>query len=150
MVFAGGFPVEGAKRRDNGGKLLLGYNWLAPRRRRYRKKKSAPEARSSKAERRKLLANGAGLTRRCGDRRARLDHGGVSRAGAVGDARGKANADDQRREDECHCHHLQVGKAAGGKQRKIVHDTLPSRGKEESRWRGVGPAALLSSHGLTG
>jgi hypothetical protein len=32
----------------------------------------------------------------------------------VGDARGKANADHQRREDERHCHHLQVGKAAGG------------------------------------
>src|SRR5215475_4113094 len=141
MVFASGFPAEGAKRRDNGGKPLLGFNWLAPRRRRYRKKKSAPEsAQSAETERRKLLANGAGLTRRCGDRLARLDHGGVSRAGAVGDARGKANADDQRREDERHCHHLQVGKAAGGRQRKIVHDTLPSRGKrrEPLAWCGSG------------
>src|SRR5262249_18404885 len=49
----------------------------------------------------------------------------VSRAGALGDARGKANADNQRRQDERHCHHLQVGKAVGGKQRKIIHDTLP-------------------------
>src|SRR5437870_13138470 len=29
----------------------------------------------------------------------------VSRAGALGDARGKANADDQRRQDERRCHH---------------------------------------------
>jgi hypothetical protein len=82
-------------------------------------KKSAPKsAQSAEVERRKLLANSAGLTCRCGDRLAELDHAGVSRAGAVCDARGKANADDQRREDERHCHHLQVGKAVGGKQRK--------------------------------
>jgi len=104
-----------------------------------KEKRARERAQSAEVERRKLLANDTVLTRPCGDRLARLDHGGVRRT--VGDARGKANANDQRREDECHCHHLQVGKAAGGKQRKIVHDTLPSRGKEESRWRGVGPAA---------
>ena len=54
-----------------------------------------------------MLANGAGLTSRCGDRLARLDNGGASRAGTIADARGKANADDQGREDERHCHHLQ-------------------------------------------
>jgi hypothetical protein len=141
------------------------------------KKKSAPEgAQSAEVESCKVLPNDAGITRRRGDRLARLDHGGISRAEAVGDARGKANADDQRREDERHCHHLQVGKAAGGKQRKIVHDTFPkdipiisrgspakgstgvggascvplAAGKEESRWRGEGPAARLASRGLTG
>jgi hypothetical protein len=123
--------------------------WLARERRLPRalqvhpQKKSAPEsAQSAEVERRKLLANGAGLTRRCGDRLARLDHGGVSRAGAVGDARGKANADDQRREDERHCHHLQVGKAAGGKQRK----------KEKKRAAGVVwvRRLVLVSRGLTG
>jgi hypothetical protein len=67
-----------------------------------------------------VLANGAGLTSRCGDRLARLDNGGASRAGTIADARGKANADDQGREDERHCHHLQMGKAVGGKQRKVV------------------------------
>ena len=70
------------------------------------------------------------MTRRCGDRLAGLDHGGVSRAGAGGEARGKANADDQRREDERHCYHLQMGKAVGGKQRKILHDT-PQQGKRK-------------------
>jgi hypothetical protein len=54
-------------------------------------------------ERRKPLANGAGSP---ADAVTGLP---VSRAGAVGDARGKANADDQRRQDERHCHHLQVG-----------------------------------------
>jgi hypothetical protein len=48
--------------------------------------------------RRKSLANRAGLTRRCGNRLARLNHGGGVRGGSVGDAGGKANADDQRRE----------------------------------------------------
>jgi len=35
---------------------------------------------------------------------------------------------------------LHVGKAAGGKQRKIIHDTLPSRGKrrEPLAWCGSG------------
>src|SRR5262249_41837522 len=63
------------------------------------------------------------LGRRRGHRLAGLDHG--DDAGAVGDAGGKANAGDQRREDERHYHHLQVGHAVGGKQREIVHDTLP-------------------------
>src|SRR5215472_3648925 len=67
-------------------------------------RKTRPRARSALVDGRKLLANGAGLTRPCGDRLARLDHGGVRRT--VGDARGKANADDQHREDERHCHHL--------------------------------------------
>jgi len=75
--------------------------------------------------RRKSLANGAGLTRRCGNRLARLDHGGDVRGGSVGDAGGKANADDQRRENERHHHHLEVGHAVCGKQREIVHDTIP-------------------------
>jgi hypothetical protein len=132
--------------------------WLARERRLPRplqvhpQKKSAPEsAQSAEVERRKLLANGAGLTRRCGDRLAKLDHGGVGHAGAVGDARGKANADDQRREDERHCHNLQVGKAGGGKQRKIVHDTLPSRG-EKKRAAGVVRVRrlVLAPRGLTG
>src|SRR5262245_4880309 len=55
-------------------------------------------------------------------------HGGfllsVGRA-EIGHARGKANAGDQRRADERHCHHLQVAYAVGGKQREIVHDTSP-------------------------
>jgi len=38
---------------------------------------------------------------------------------------GKANADDQRHADECQHHRLEVGKAVGGKQRKVIHDTLP-------------------------
>jgi hypothetical protein len=37
----------------------------------------------------------------------------------------KAKADDQRRAGERQHHHLQVRKAVGGKQRKIVHNTLP-------------------------
>src|SRR5262249_55158270 len=104
-----------------------------------------------KVERLKLLANGAGLTRRCGDRLARLDHGGVGRTGAVGDARGKANADDQRREDERYYHHLQVGKAVGGKQPKIVHEALPQQG-EKKRAAGVVwfRRLVLASRGLTG
>jgi hypothetical protein len=53
-----------------------------------------------RSERRKPLANGAGLTHRSGNRLARLDGGGGGRAGAVADVRGKANAGDQRREDE--------------------------------------------------
>src|SRR5262249_50429017 len=70
-----------------------------------------------------LSADRAGLGRRRGQRLAGLDHG--DDAGAVGDARGKANTGDQRREDKRHYHHLQVGHAVGGKQREIVHDTLP-------------------------
>jgi hypothetical protein len=57
------------------------------------------------------------------------------------DAKGERyESSRQRREDERHCHHLQVGKAAGGKQRKIIHDTLPSRGKrrEPLAWCGSG------------
>jgi hypothetical protein len=45
-------------------------------------------------------------------------------------------------EGERHCHHLQVGNAVGGKQ--LFMTRSPARGKEESRWRGVGPAARLS------
>src|SRR5262245_15353745 len=37
----------------------------------------------------------------------------------------KAKADDQRHAGERQHHHLKVRKAVGGKQRKIVHDTLP-------------------------
>jgi hypothetical protein len=37
----------------------------------------------------------------------------------------KAKADDQRHAGERQHHHLQVRKAVGGKQRKIVRDTLP-------------------------
>ena len=37
----------------------------------------------------------------------------------------KANADDHRHAGERQHHHLQVRKAVGGSQRKIVHDTLP-------------------------
>src|SRR5262249_8510829 len=45
--------------------------------------------------------------------------GGLLRQGAVD----KAQADDQRHAGERQHHHLQVRKAVGGKQRKIVHDT---------------------------
>jgi len=38
----------------------------------------------------------------------------------------EAKADDQRHAGERQHHHLQVRKAVGGKQRKIVHDTLPT------------------------
>ena len=82
-------------------------------------RKSAPEsAQSAEVERREPLTNGAGLTRRCGDRLARLDDGAADRAGTVGDARGKGNADDQRRADKGHHHHLEVGKAVGGNWRQ--------------------------------
>jgi hypothetical protein len=37
----------------------------------------------------------------------------------------KAKADDQRHAGERQHHHLQVRKAVGGNQRKIVHNTLP-------------------------
>ena len=47
--------------------------------------------------------------------------GGLLRQGAVD----KAKADDQRHAGEGQHHHLKVRKAVGGKQRKIVHDTLP-------------------------
>src|SRR4030095_9169754 len=52
---------------------------------------------------------------------------------------------------ERHCHNLQVGKAVGGKQRKIVHDTLPSRG-EKKRAAGVVRVRrlVLAPRGLTG
>jgi hypothetical protein len=90
------------------------------------KKKRAPRARKY-LRRPKLSADCAGLARR-GHRLAGLDYGGfvpcVGRA-EVGHARGKANAGDQRRADQRQCHHLQVGYAVGGKQREIVHDTLP-------------------------
>jgi hypothetical protein len=46
---------------------------------------------------------------------------GFLRQGAVD----KAKADDQRHAGERQHHHLKVRKAVGGKQRKIVHDTLP-------------------------
>jgi hypothetical protein len=114
------------------------------------KEERARSAQSAEVERRKLLANGAGLTRRCGDRLARLDHGGVGRTGAVGgDALGKANADDQRREDERYCHHLQVGKAVGGKQRKIVHDA-PQQGEKKRAAGVVCFRRLVLARGLTG
>ena len=47
--------------------------------------------------------------------------GGLLRQGAVD----KAKADDQRHAGERQHHHLQVRKAVGGKQREIIHDTLP-------------------------
>src|SRR5262249_23103074 len=47
--------------------------------------------------------------------------GGLLRQGAVD----KAKADDQRHAGERQHHHLQVRKAVGGKQRKIVHDAPP-------------------------
>src|SRR5262245_51484530 len=47
--------------------------------------------------------------------------GGLLRQGAVD----KAKADDQRHAGERQHHHIQVPKAVGGKQRKIVHDKLP-------------------------
>jgi hypothetical protein len=37
----------------------------------------------------------------------------------------KGKADDQRHAGERQHHHLQVHEAVGGKQRKIVRDTLP-------------------------
>jgi hypothetical protein len=113
-----------------------------------RKRRARPRARKVQRLRDvKPLANGAGLSRRCGDRLARLDHGGANRAGAVGHARGKANPDDQRREDERHCHHLQVGKAVGGKQRKIVHDSpKPQSLVAASRRKVHAPCAYAGDH----
>ena len=48
--------------------------------------------------------------------------GGLLRQGVVD----KAKADDQGHAGERQHHQLQVRKAVGGKQRKIVHDTLPT------------------------
>src|SRR5262249_53375173 len=89
------------------------------------KKRAPKSAQGGEVERRAPLTLGGGPTRRCGDRLARLDDGAADRAGTVGDARGEGNADDQRRADKGHHYHLEVGKAVGGKQRKIVHDKLP-------------------------
>jgi hypothetical protein len=50
--------------------------------------------------------------------------GALLRQGAMD----KAKADDQRHAGERQHHRLQVRKAVGGKQRKIVHDTLPKDG----------------------
>jgi len=47
--------------------------------------------------------------------------GGLLRQGAVD----KAKADDQRHAGEHQHHHLHMRKAVGGKQREIIHDTLP-------------------------
>src|SRR5262245_22894161 len=47
--------------------------------------------------------------------------GRLLRQGAVD----KAKADDQRHAGKRQHHHLQVRRTVGGKQRKIVHDTLP-------------------------
>jgi len=55
--------------------------------------------------------------------------GGLLWQGAVD----KAKADDQRHAGERQHHHLQARKAVGGKQRKIIHHTLPKRRSQEVR-----------------
>ena len=92
-------------------------------------KKARPRARKARGLRtRKLSADRARLAGRGGHRLAGLDHCGfqpsIGRAG-VGDAGGNAKAGDQRRANEGHRHHLQVGHAVGRKHREIVRHTLP-------------------------
>ena len=92
-------------------------------------KKARPRARKVRGLRtRKLSADRARLAGRGGHRLAGLDHCGfqpsIGRAG-VGDAGGNAKAGDQRRANEGHRHHLQVGHAVGRKHREIVRHTLP-------------------------
>src|SRR5262249_38583857 len=57
--------------------------------------------------------------------------GGLLRQGAVD----KAKADDQHHAGERQHHHLQVRKAVGGKQRKIVHDTAEGDARLACLWR---------------
>jgi hypothetical protein len=91
-----------------------GQPWLP---RTTQKEKRARRARKVTEVERRKLANGA-ISRLCGDRLGRLDHGGFQR-GVVSDAGGKANAGGQRRADDRHCHHFQVGRAVSGNSEKL-------------------------------
>jgi hypothetical protein len=63
----------------------------------------------------------------------------------------KAKADDQCHAGERQHHHLQVRKAVGGKQRKIVHDTPPktSLSLVAASRRKVQPLAPIAQMDLT-
>src|SRR5262245_64914781 len=95
--------ASGSKKRAAGVVLLRAQEQAGACRRTLQQKSATESAQSAEVERREPLTNGAGLTR----------HGAADRAGTVGDARGKGNADDPTRLWQ----------------------------QKESRWRGEAPAA---------